>query len=298
MTTKPYKNNDDSALKECFLEPCRFYGFGKTIDYIVCFDENGTSLNYDKIAKEIAKGSEVSDDIRFFTLTGCLFDRKDLGNAKALLRAVKKQYWRNDAENVLFHSRDIRKKDKQFFLPDSSYYRFLGSLSTALDLVTCQVFSITFDLLRYCQEGYGFDPYGVAFDLLTPRILHHVPKGKRVAYVFESRGRKDDEILLKHAREFLMERGTKTLSPFLLSKIIRGVFFVEKATSKDRRNVYAGIEIADLFSYPIHRFARYCSRGQDFDIVEAKLSGYPDYWTHGLLLFPESWLNKRITTKK
>ena len=297
MLNENNKKTDLSSLQNCFSKPQRFYGFGKTIDYIVCFDENGTSLHYKRVAKLLERKMDIPEDIRFFTLTGCLFDRKDLGNAKVLLRAIKRQYWHQDAENVLFHSRDIRKRDKQFFLADQSYYRFLGSLSTALEFVTCVVFSITFDLERYVSEGYGLDPYAVAFDLLTPQIMRTIPKGKRLAYVFESRGKREDDALFDHAREFLMERGTKTMSPDVLQRAIRGVFFVEKKTSKDPKNVYAGIEVADLFSYPIHRFARYGTKGQDFEIVERKIEGYPAYFSRGLLLFPDSWLLTRVGAK-
>ena len=98
---------------------------------------------------------------------------------------------------------------------------------------------------------------------------------------------------MEHAKEFLVTRGTKTMPPALLQKIIRGVFFVTKSTAKDERNIYPGIEIADLFSYPIHCFARYGKQRLDFAIVEEKLANYPDYMALGLLLFPETWLAER-----
>ena len=93
-----------------------------------------------------------------------------------------------------------------------------------------------------------------------------------------------------------MER--KTLSPVILQKRIRGVFFNEKSTEASLANIYPGIEIADLFSYPLHCFARYGEPRKDFAIVEKKLSNYPDYYSYGFLMFPEEWLEKHLETRK
>ena len=134
------KKKIEGPEQACFKKPTRFRGFGKTIDYIVCFDENGSSANLKRIAKLCQKGKPIPDEIRYFTLTGCLFSKDDFQTAAFLLRILKKQYWRNEEKDVLFHSRDIRKKDKHFFLPDNQYESFIQSLSAVLDLVSCKVF--------------------------------------------------------------------------------------------------------------------------------------------------------------
>ena len=287
-----------ASWRECFVSPHPFVGFGKAIRHIVCFDENGSSSETKYIRATLAKGKTVDENRRYFTLTGCLFDRDEFSLTDFLLRRLKEQHWREGSSDVLFHSHDIRKKIGKFNLPDKKYKNFIDSLSSALSLVPCMVFSITFDLLKYVQEDYQYDPYEVAFDFLLERIIAHLRNSQpetdpRVALVFETRGTKEDKKLLGHAAKLLYSSGTKWAKKIQLQKWVRGVFFNSKSTMKDGLNLYPGIEIADLFSYPIHRYARYGHTGKDFEIVKQKLYGHPRSSKKGFNLFPKSFRNAK-----
>ena len=282
--------------RDCFVSPHPFVGFGKTIKHIVCFDENGSSSELDYIRQTMAKGGQVDDNRRFFTLTGCLFSRDDFFFTDTLLRQLKKQHWHDESPDVLFHSREIRRKLGKFNMSDKKYKAFIESLSNALSLVPCTVFSITFDLVEYVKGNYTYDPYDVAFDHLLERIVTHLRRSQsetapRIALVFETRGAREDGQLLNHAAKLLYTTGTKWADKVQLQKWVRGVFFNEKSTISDHKNLYPGIEIADLFSYPIHRFARYGHAGKDFEVVKQKLYGCPH--KKGLIFFPKSFQNSK-----
>ena len=286
-----------TTRKDCFLSPQPFVGFGKTIRHVVCFDENGASSGLDYIKKAIAKGEPIDENRRFFTLTGCLFDRDSFFNAAYLLRTVKQQTWRAEGKKVLFHSRDIRRQLGPFNLPPKKREAFIASLSNALGFVTCTVFSISFDLYEYVQGGYQFDPYEVAFDYLLERVvdclrIKEKDSDPRIAMVFEARGKQENQRLLEHAAKLVYESGTKWARRVSLQRWVRGVFFNEKSTEEDGLNLYPGIEIADLFSYPIHRLIRYGHGGKDYEIVKTKFYGYPRIHKKGLVLFPKSFAEK------
>ncbi len=289
----PSNKNLKQIVRDCFLRPTAFYGFGgKTkIQYIVCFDENGTSSELKYFEEAINSGMEINQDRRYFTLTGCLYDETQFQNAVYLLKQLKKQFWPNSHETVLLHSRDIRRCLGPFNMKGPKREKFLNSLSNTLSMVDCTVFSMTFDLLEYVKANKKHNPYAVAFDWLTERVLKKT-KGERVAYIFESRGKKEDEELLEHAKKLLYRTGTKNNTKDELKSSIRGVFFNKKSASEDFKNVYPGIEIADLFSYPIHRFARYGTEGKDFVIVKTKIYGYPRIKGRGYVIFPNQGKTK------
>ena len=179
-----------NEIRNCFLVPTPFSGFGKTISHIVCFDENGSSSALKHIEKAIKEGVQPNEEWRYFTLTGVLFSAQEFANAAFLLSTLKKQYWKKDAPNVLLHSRDIRRKLGFFNLGEKTYNEFIASLSNTLEAVCCKTFSISFDLYQYAQYSYSHDPYSVAFDFLTRRILNSLKHQRaKIAYVFEARGK-------------------------------------------------------------------------------------------------------------
>lgn len=168
--------------------------------------------------------------------------------------------------------------------------------------MTAKTFSLP---IIYCGDSKNnigaqtiYDPYEVAFDYLLERIIAHLRKSQpdldpRVAFVFEARGLREDKKLLGHAAELLYSSGTKWAKKTQLQKWVRGVFFNSKSTLRDEANLYPGIEIADLFSYPIHRYARFGHIGKDFEVVRQKMYGYPRPSKKGLILFPKSFQSKK-----
>lgn len=63
----------------------------KDIDYIMCIDENGSSSNLTYVLKQISNKKELSEDDKFFTITGCIFTREEYLNSKRLIKILKER---------------------------------------------------------------------------------------------------------------------------------------------------------------------------------------------------------------
>jgi hypothetical protein len=282
-------NNMGDDIKNCYKKPTVFSGFGRTISKVVAFDENGCSGNVEYIKKQLNLHKQVDGSRRYFTLTGCLFPKPDYDNAAFLLSELKKQYFPKKYRRVVLHTRDIRKSLGDFNFAPTKRDKFMASLSKTLGLIDCTVISMTFDLKEYVKQGYTYDPYRVAFDFLLKEIYCLTNEFDRVTLVFEARGKQQDYSLLNHIAKVMCVSGLKEVTKENLQRRIRGVFFNPKFPDNERRNAYPGIEVADLFSYPIHRFLRDGKKCQDFLILENKIAHYPNYIRKGLRVFPAKW---------
>ena len=54
------------------------------------------------------------------------------------------------------------------------------------------------------------------------------------------------------------------------------------------KNIFTGLEIADLFSYPIHQYIKYKKINPAFEILKYKIDKYPNFYNKGLKLFPNA----------
>lgn len=278
--------------KEPFVE------FNDQYDYVAFFDENGSASAFEYIQECLAKGKDVDDNRRYFTLTCCIFTKSGYAYTCGLLNNLKKEYWKKPTkEPIILHTKDIVKKEKSFkFGSERKYKNFIGSLSNVINLARCKIISVTFDLYSYVVQGCTYDPYDVAFDTIVRVIMHGPYEGKRFALVFEARGKNEDELLAKHIDKIINHSGTKDFKKDFLQEIFKGLFFNHKV-SKDGQYVYPGIEMVDLCSYPIYRYQRYGTRGMDFEIVLKKIIGYKDNLLEdspikGLRHFPKEWIKK------
>lgn len=260
-------------------------------DKIIFFDENGSANALKSIQKAIASNKSVDDNRRYFTLTACIFDKENYFKAVSNIKKLIKKYWGDANKPVVFHTRDIQKRIGYFnFTSDEEYNSFLSSISMMICLMQFKIVSITFDLVSYVNQYYKHDPYEVAFDIILETAMYDIKEKDKVALVFEARGKEEDEMLSEHIMKTINKYGTQKTPPSKLKMHFGDIFFNPKV-SDDGLIVYHGIDIADLCSYPIYRFMRFGTRGQDYDIVEEKLAGYKKNKNRipGLRKFPSEW---------
>ena len=273
-----------------------YHEFTKEDKYkkIIIFDENGSSSYLKTIQKAVASDSEIDDNRRYFTLTACVFELDEYLASVKTLENLTKRFWGDSAIPVVFHTRDIRKKQGYFNFPSEKRYdEFISSLSKTIDRIKCEIISITFDLFSYVKQYYRYDPYEVAFDIILGTAMFNIKEDEEVALVFETRGKNEDKILSDHIFKAINQYGTLKILPSELKKHFKDVFFNPKLSS-DKTRVFHGIDIADLCSYPIYRFMRFGTKGKDFEIVVKKLAGYKkfkekDMRIPGLRKFPSKW---------
>ena len=51
--------------------------------------------------------------------------------------------------------------------------------------------------------------------------------------------------------------------------------------------IFAGLEIADLFSYPIHQYVKYKKENISFNTIKDKIEFYPNFMNKGIKIYPK-----------
>lgn len=276
-----------------YQKPTKVLSMSKDIEYIMCIDENGSS-NLTYILKQMSNEKEIEEDEKYFTITGCIFKKEDYMDSKKEIKKLKSNYWNNgmfydnkskNNRAVCFHSRDIRKHDGCFNDKIINYDEFIMELSTAMEKVKCIIISISIDLYEYLKQGYTHNVYNVAFDFLLERYIYETDGTKKGIIMLEARGKEEDKELLQHISKVINQTGTKKITSKELKSKIKGVYFNPKWNEK-YSSTYIGLELADLFSYPIHKYIKRNTKDKAFLTLEDKIAGFPKYHNKGIKLFP------------
>lgn len=281
-------------MSKWYDKPIKLLSIRKDIDYIMCIDENGSSSNLTYVLKQISNEKELSEDDKYFTITGCIFTKEEYLNSKKLIKSLKNKYWANgmfydiktnEQKAVCFHSRDIRKHNNCFNDSIINYNEFIVDLSNAMKDIQCKIISISINLYEYLKKGYTHNVYNVAFDFLLERYIYETKNNKKGIVMLEARGKNEDKELLEHISKVINRTGTKRISSKELKAKINGVYFNPK-WNKEYSSTYVGLEITDLFSYPIHKFVKRNKKDKAFLLFENKIVGYPSYKNKGIKTFP------------
>lgn len=281
-------------MSKWYDKPIKLLSIRKDIDYIMCIDENGSSSNLTYVLKQISNEKELSEDDKYFTITGCIFTKEEYLNSKKLIKLLKNKYWvngmfydikTNEQKAVCFHSRDIRKHNNCFNDSIINYNEFMVDLSNTMKDIQCKIISISINLYEYLKKGYTYNVYNVAFDFLLERYIYETDNNKKGIVMLEARGKNEDKELLEHISKVINKTGTKKISSKELRAKINGVYFNPK-WSEEYSSTYVGLEITDLFSYPIHKFVKRNKKDQAFLLFESKIVGYLSYKNKGIKTFP------------
>lgn len=188
-----------------------------------------------------------------FTLCGILVPSKQLNSLKAAIDNLKLEFW--GTNDVILHSRDIRKCEKQFqiLFDNEIKQRFYSCVNKVLSqrgiyiIVCCSV------LKENCIKKHGIDAdiYGTALKYVLQRSIFCVDDlndaGGKINITVERRGKREDMALLKYYNG-LRTTGMHYVSPERLTKHTGRFEFSDK-----KENVF-GLQIADLIAYPISRY--------------------------------------------
>lgn len=269
------------------------------VDYVMFIDENNSVSSVDIVKKKLFNSEEISPNENIFTVTGCIFNKTDYSNAKNEFDKLRKKYWNNGMyhnpkknryEQVCFHSEDIRGRKKAFHkdvITDDKYHEFITELDSTLAKLKYKIVSINIDIKSYLINSRytEMNIYKIAFNFIIERFIYNMIKYSTGTIIFEARGKKEDKILLEHINKIINETGTEFLKSSSLKEKINGVYFNKKKNSNG--HPYAGLEIADLSSYPIHRYVKFGTEGRDYKTIKSKLASYPNYIGRGLKIYPK-----------
>lgn len=278
---------DDSWIKK----PTKIKKWEKDIDYVMFVDENGNSDVKD-ILKCISKNQEIDINNNFFTVTGVIFTKQQYFIAKNKLNELKLKYWKNGTylynekyKKVCFHSREIRRKTGAFDKKLIDYDNFIIELSELIDKLNYKIISITIDKKEYLLKRYQFNIYNTAMCFLLQRYIYVMPNNCKGLIMMEARGKDEDYLLLNEMKRIIFETGIKKISSEELEEKIAGIYFNPKWNNL-YDSTFSGLEIADLSSYPIHKYVRNKNKDKSFLILEKKIDKYPNYINKGIKIFP------------
>lgn len=258
-------------MKEWKTRPTDIALWENEIQYILFVDENNGD-NVAQIAKKLKQKKEISPDERFLTLTGCIIEKKHYEQLKEEFEFIKYKYWtdakyfyeKNQVErNVCFHSREIRNKMNAFNMEDEKYQEFIQELSNSIKKVKFKIITVNIDMVEFVMEGHETSAYEYAFMKMVRAYKQEIREENGII-IIEARGKKEDRSLHKYAVELL---GTEELSN------IKGLFFNAK-WNKTNGVTYAGLELADLVSYPIHKYIKHGKTDKAFESIESKIIAY------------------------
>lgn len=194
--------------------------------------------------------SFVDPHFPYFLLCGCLFSEEEKEKMENSMNAIKKKFFGNT--DVIFHSRDIRKCEKEFqilFNPSlkKDFYEDINSMIETLDFT---IIAAAIEKEQYIKK-YGKtadNPYSISLSFLLERLIFCLDEKEAmgVNLFVESRGKKEDKELLEHFNK-IKDIGTFYVSAIRMqSKIFHCHFRVKQKNDN-------GIQIADLCAYPLVR---------------------------------------------
>ena len=244
--------------------------------YICFLDETGDhGLSY------------IDKNFPLFLLSACLFKEDTLKEVERNVNKFKNQFFRST--QVFLHSRDIRRCNGVFqILFDNSIKKeFYENLNLIISKADYKIIASGINKEKHIKK-YGKsakDPYALSLSFIFERLifcLDDFDQNGTVHIIAESRGNKEDQMLLSHARS-VVDRGTYHVNRERMVKKIKKFSF---CTKKD--NVI-GSQIADLSAYPLARHIIYPKEPYpSFDIIKSKIycdkKGKYDGW--GLKVFP------------
>ena len=223
-------------------------------------------------------------DFPVFLLCGVLTTEENYGIIRQEINKLKESIWGN--KTVIFHSRDIRKCEKEFqklFDLDlkKKFYEGINKIVSGLDYT---IVASAIQKNAYIEQFGKLqdDVYEVALSFVIEQavmILNEKDLNSELTIIIERRGQKEDKQLDDHFQR-LCARGTGKLTAEQLHEVSPTFTFRNK---KENIN---GIQLADLVAYPIARYVIEPDRANPaFEVLESKIyrnNGNLD----GLKLYP------------
>ena len=227
--------------------------------------------------------SNINPDFPIFLLCGVLFSHDNYMAFDASMNHIKQRFW--NTNNVVLHSRDIRKHQNEFkILFDLEVKRlFYDEIDK---LISDNEYVIIADGIQKNDfiKLYGKLPnvYELSLSFIIERAvfyLDNIGGDKNLVVVIEERGKKEDRQLKEHFFK-LLALGTGFVNPERLKSLDISIEFRAK-----NKNIN-GLQLSDLVAYPIARYVLDSQRANPaFDVLKPKIYS-KNGKLYGLKTFP------------
>lgn len=229
--------------------------------------------------------TEINPQSPIFLLCGILISEENYKEFRESLNEIKRKFWGD--KSVIFHSRDIRKCQKEFqiLLDLDVKAEFYKQLNACISKAKYTIITSVINKDNYIKR-YGTlsnDVYEMCLSFIIERAVFYLDdiyfKSKKIDIIIEKRGTKEDRRLGEHFQK-LMSRGTGYVTADRLKKYGMNISFRSK---KENIN---GLQLADLVAYPISTYAIDKNRANPaFDIFKDKFY-FKNGRRYGFKMFP------------
>jgi hypothetical protein len=280
-------------MAEWWKRPKLIEYWDEEFDTIMAIDENGTT-DLQGIRKNLVKLFTPEQDFqdRWFTITGVVISRECFPQFREDMTSLKTDYWQEGnfdykagSKRVVFHSREIRKRVGPFNPKLIDIFSFMEDLSDLISTTPFTTFSASIDkAMHVLKYSNPYPVYNLCLEFILERYCRLLrEQGKTGMLLLESRGKKEDKLLLKYIVG-LLNNGNRYWNKNDFS-CIKGVYFNPK-WDRPGNGSFILLELADLVSYPIHKYLRSDVEDKSFSVVQQKLHNYPHFFGYGLKKFP------------
>jgi hypothetical protein len=228
--------------------------------------------------------TKIDTEFPVFLLSGILITGENYEILRQSFNKLKHSIWGN--KEVIFHSRDIRKCEKEFqklFDLEIKKY-FYEEINKIISDADYNIIASAIQKNKFI-ELFGKlqnDVYEVALSFVIEQAVMALDSFNiktDLSIVIEKRGKKEDKQLDDHFQRIL-GKGTGKLSPE------RIISCNPTFTFKNKRENINGLQLADLVAYPIARNVIEPNRANPaFDILEPKIYRMNDS-LDGLQIYP------------
>ncbi len=220
-----------------------------------------------------------------FVLCGIICPETEYKTISKKMNEIKEKYWKTT--NVIFHSRDIRKCEKEFqILFDLEIKKALyGEINTLIADSNYRIIASAINKHKYIKR-YGRlsnDVYEIALSFIIERsvfLLDEINnKENKLEIIIEKRGHTEDNKLSQHFQQ-LLTRGTG----YVDQKRLKGCNI--SFSFKDKKDNLNGLQLSDLIAYPIARYVIDPERANPaFDVLSGRFYTNRNR-RYGLKIFP------------
>ncbi|RPI16510.1 MAG: DUF3800 domain-containing protein [Ignavibacteriae bacterium] len=193
----------------------------------------------------------INNEFPVFVLCGMLVE--DYEDLRLSINEIKEHFWHG--KKVIFHSRDIRKCEKEFkILLDLGVKKeFFTKLDKFMSTKDYTLIASAIDKNEYFKKHglLGNDVYEIALSFIFEKCLSILIKNYgdkfKLEIFIEKRGRKEDQELSEHFQR-IKSRGTAFIEADFLKEHVSDIVF------NDKKENINGLQISDLAAYPIARY--------------------------------------------
>lgn len=284
-----------NALSDWRKKPTEIEYWDEEVDSILAIDENGTTdlKGVRKNILNIYKDRTHND--RWFTITGVEIKKQDFIQYKDNITSIKYNHWqdgcfnyKNGRKRVVLHSRDIRRKEGPFNPKFINYSELMEDINSLVVNTPFMIYSSSIDkaehVIKYTNP---YHVYNLCLNFIIERYCLNLNRnGQSGIIMLEARGKKEDKQILRYLVN-LLEQGNNFHQSEVFS-CIKGIYFNPKWSKSNKNQLsYIQLELADLVSYPIHKYAKFEKKDQSFLCFENKFYNYPLINGYGLKIFPK-----------